>query len=147
MKPRIIKATNAELNFCSAKFVADFTLPENDVWFVSEFELSYWDSFSRDISLSCPQINLYSLNHRLSRVFSFLESGCLYGARCFFRQRTIYSRLEDARQAWKYIIRERHFHPLISRFAPEANSPLQAAGRNRRNEARLYRWHLERPNK
>lgn len=39
----------------------------------------------------------------------------------------------DARQAWKYIIRVRHFHPLISRFRPPAArrpvavSPLQAA--------------------
>lgn len=65
----------------------------------------------------------------------------LFGARCFFRQRTIYPRLEDARQAWKYIIRERHFHPLISRFAPPKRTHPHKLppGETGRNEARLYR--------
>jgi len=49
---------------------------------------------------------------------------------------------------WRYIIRERHFHPLISRFrpsprprppiAPERTHPYEGGGRSRRNDARLY---------
>lgn len=58
------------------------------------------------------------------RVFISEAHQTLYETRCLFST-TIYPRSEDAKQARGNISSiGRHFHPLISRFASEANSPL-----------------------